>query len=77
MQGDCQFDDPETGSKVATRHGDGIDRLGTQLVGKLIELLFVEPPKIGRMLDSVEKGGCHDPNNILATGNPDSFSFSL
>src|SRR5215468_678410 len=62
-----QFDNAEARSEMAARYCHRVDCLGTQFVCDLAQLLFVEPAKIGRLLDAIEKQAGHDPNNILAT----------
>ena len=64
-----QFDDAETGPEVSAGDGNGVDRLGPQLVGHLPELLLVEAAQVGGALDRVEdwSGYCHDCNNIVAS----------
>src|SRR5262249_47753859 len=62
-----QFDDAEPRSEMAAGYCHRVDGLGAQFVCDLAQLLFVEPAKIGRILDFLEKQAGHDPNNILAT----------
>ena len=46
---------------------DGADRLRSQLIGKLPQLVLLEPPQIGGIMDRVEQLGfrCHGVGLIL------------
>ena len=58
---DRQFDYTKPGAKVTTGLLDNIDRVVTQFIGKLAQLIFVKLPKIGWKYDSIEERciACH------------------
>jgi hypothetical protein len=48
VQADCEFDDSEIGREVPACLGDGLDHLGSDLIGQLSELNVVEVLQIVR-----------------------------
>ena len=51
-----QLDDTEARPEMAARHRDRVDRFRAQLVGELVELVFLELAEVGRRVDRVEEG---------------------
>ena len=50
VQRDGQLDDAKAGAEMPAGHRDGVDGLGAQFVGDLLELVFVKPAQIGGLL---------------------------
>ena len=57
VQRDGQFDHAQAGAEMAAGLGDGVDRLGAQFVGQLLELLQRQIFHVERQLDAVEQRG--------------------
>jgi hypothetical protein len=55
MDGSGQFDDAEAGAEMAAGDRDGIDGFLAQLIGDLPDLVHLEPAKISRGVDRIEK----------------------
>ena len=56
VERDRQLDHAEPGTEMPAGLGDGVDRLGPQLVGELLELLSRQVLEIARQVDAVEQG---------------------
>ncbi len=54
---DGQLDDAKPGAKMAAGHGHGVDHLGAQFLGDLLEVRGRKGAQIGGHLDAVEKWG--------------------
>jgi hypothetical protein len=54
MESDREFHDAEPGAQMPARDGDCINRLGTEFVRHLSQLLRVETAQVGRALKGIE-----------------------
>jgi hypothetical protein len=55
MQGDGQFDDAQAGSEMSAGYRDCVDRLRTQFVGDLPELMVLKLSEVGGGRQGIEK----------------------
>jgi hypothetical protein len=56
MKGDGELDDSEAGAQVTSRDRNHIDKLGTQLVGKLAKRRTRQGPQLVGRTDAVQQG---------------------
>jgi hypothetical protein len=57
MEGNRQFDDPESGAEVTARDRDRVDGFLAQLIGELAELAALQATQIGRRLNEIKERG--------------------
>jgi len=51
VKSDGQFDNTKTRSQVSPRNGNGIDGLGAQFVGNLLQVTRIDASQVGRAPD--------------------------
>ncbi len=60
-----QLDHAQRRAQVPARHRHGIDHLGPQLIGQLLQLGRGQAPRVGGNLNSVEQGGIrHETGSV-------------
>src|SRR5258708_17457083 len=73
MESDREFHDAEPCSQVSTCYGNCANRLGSQFVGQLPQLLHMEATQIGRTLNAVEKQRGSSHIRVLKVGGSNKF----